>query len=391
MAKRLTQKEAEKLGYNRKEADKSFKKTVKKYKETGQTDFNTKQETKTKTTQPETIDLRTEEKKTDSSIKTQLEKVQKFGENLVSGKYTDLGKKYEEETGGKKILQLVYTGPSFGGTSLINNRIPDKSVEAAGRAAGLTKKGIGQLKFKLGEARINQVLNTLTNTKSQSLIAKTMAKLFSGKALAFYGAAVSSLVIGKWGQKETPEPLLFPMRDAYKQAQTSGDWTLYEEAKANRLELTDMNKWEKFLSWTPFISPFITIPKAIIGGIQGGKLIDEVAKQEQTAQENGETADDKWERIEEERQATREAERIEDEAYYKQVQDDIESAKADARVEDEKYWNKVLREREEYETAKREAEEKYWEDVRKLNEELRKIEQKSYEDYGKSNLDFGLL
>ena len=339
----------------------------------------------------DTIDLRTNKKEEkDSSIKGQLSRVQEFGEKLVSGEFTDLGKKYEEKTG-KKVLQLVYTGPSFGGTSLINNRIPDASVEAVGRAAGLTKKGIGQLKFKLGEARINQVLNTLTSTKSQGLIKTAMSKIFTKEAMILSGSLAGTVGLGKWAQKETPEPITFAMKDVYRQAQISGDWTLYEEAKAARDDLTDMNKWQQYLAWTPIISPFITIPRAIEGVIQGGKIMDEVANQEQIAQQTGETEEDKWARIDEERKANKEAERIEDEAYYAQIQKDVEKAKADARKEDEAYWNKVLREREAYETAKREAEAKYWEDVRKMNAELKKEEQKSYEAYGKSQLSFGLL
>lgn len=308
-----------------------------------------------------------------------------------SGKFrTDLTGQFEKQTG-KKVINMVYTGPSFGGTSLIGNRIPDATVEAAGKAAGLTKKGIGQLKFALGQKRVQQVANTLTNPKAAGLLKTAMSKIFSKEAMVLVGSLAGTVGLGKWAQKETAEPVTVAMTQVLKQALITGDWTLYEEAKLARDDLTDMTKWEQYLSWTPIISPFITIPKAIKGVIQGGKILDEVANQAQIAQETGESEEDKWKRIDEERKATKEAERIADEAYYAQVQKDIASAKADARREDERYWNKVLQEREAYEKAKKEAEQKYWDDVRKANEEIRKEEAKAYQDYGKSNLDFGLL
>ena len=354
----------------------------KKYaKDTGQESTPSKEKPKE---ERETIDLRTEKKETRGFLEGSAGQIAK---DIIVGRPKE---EFEEIVGGK-VVALTYTGPIIGGTSLIGKRIPDKTVEAAGRAAGLTKKGIGQLKWALGQTRVQQVANTLTNPKSTSLIKTVMSKLFSKEAMILFGSLAGTVGLGKWAQKESAEPITFVMKDVLRQAQITGDWTLYNEAAAARDDLTDMNKWEQYLSWTPIISPFITIPKAIKGVIQGGKIMDEVAKQAQIQQETGETEDEKWARIDAERETQRETERAEDEAYYKQVQKDIADAKSQARKDDERYWANVLKEREAYETAKKEAESKYWEDVRKMNEELRKEERKQYEDYGKSQLSFGLL
>ncbi len=307
----------------------------------------------------------------------------------------DVQKVLEKSGSNIRVAQLIYTGPVIGGGSLIGKHIPDSKIAEAVRAAGFTGKRAkdiaGQIRFNIGSARVREITQTLTNPKNQALIMKVLKKLFSTKALILAGSLAGTIGLGKWAQKEAAEPITFAMRDVLREAQNTGDYTLYWESAAARDELTDMSKWEQILAWTPIISPFITIPRAIKGVIQGGKILDEVARQAEIALATGESEDEKWARIEVERKASKEAERIADEAYYKQVQKDIENAKAEAREEDERYWAKVLREREEFEKVKREAEELYWADVRRANDRLRVEEQNSYEDYGRSNLDFGLL
>lgn len=293
-----------------------------------------------------------------------------------------------------KVKEMIYTGPIIGGGSLIGKRIPSKTIEAAGKAAGLSKAGIAQVKHAIGTRRVSQVAQSLINPKSQSLMLNVMRKAFSKEALAIIGITATGAYTffqGKWAQAEAPEPISIVMKDVLREAQRTGDYTLYNEAAAARDELLNLSTWETIISNSPFISPFIGIPNKIKGAKLGARIQDELARQQQISAELGESEEDKWTRIEEERKATREAERIEDEQYYAQVKKDIAKAKKEARREDEKYWANILRERENYEKDKREAEEKYWEDVRKLNAELKKEEQKQYQDYTRSNLGFGLL
>jgi len=392
--KTITRKQAEAIGYDRKKADASFKKTVKKYKETGQTDFNTKQETKTKTTQPETIDLRTEQKPQETILdKTKdIPVVGTALKVLASPKTTVV-------LGG--VLAALLTANALTGTiakttasslgrsgTLVGKHI---DVNTIGKTLGLTARQTAALAKEVGRRRITEIANTITNPKSAGLMTNILKKTFSGKALALMGGAASTIFLGKWGQAEAGEPLSIVMRDVLKQAEATGDYTLYNEAKDARDEVTNLSAWEKILSNTPFISPFIGIPNKIQGAIKAGAIMDELAKQNQIAAETGESEDDKWARIDAERIEQKEQERIADEEYYVQVAKDAAKAKADARKDDEAYWNNVIREREAYDTAKRTAEEKYWEDVRKANAEIKKQEAKSYEDYGKSQLSFGLL
>lgn len=325
------------------------------------------------------------------STKPSVTKVISTAVKGVAEKF-NIQKQLEKSGSSIKVREMIYTGPTGGGAkSLIGKRIPAKTIAAAGKAAGLSKAGIEQVRHAIGVRRVSEVANTLINPKSQSLIKTALSKIFSKEGIILLGTLAGSVGLGKWAQKETPEPITFAITKIISEARNTGNYTLYWEAAAIRDELTDMTKWEQFLAWTPIISPFITIPKAIKGVAQGGIVMDELARQQEIRQETEESEDDMWIRIEEERQERREAERIEDEQYYAQIQKDIAKAKADAREEDERYWANILRGREEYEESKREAEEKYWEDVKKLNAEIRIEETKQYQEYAKSNLNFGLL
>jgi len=272
--------------------------------------------------------------------------------------------------------------------SLIGKHI---NVDAIGKSLGLTARQTASLAKEVGRRRISQIANTITNPKAAGLMQNILTKTFSGKALALLGTGAGTIFLGKWGQAEAGEPLSIVMRDIMKLAEETGDWSLYDEAAAARDELTNLSAWETILSNTPFISPFIGIPNKIKGIKQAGAILDEVARQKQIQEANGESEDDKWKRIEEERTERREQERIDDEQYYAQVQKDLADAKKSARKADEKYWAGVLADREKSEKAKREADEKYWADIRKANSEIKEAENKAFEEYGNSNLNFGLL
>lgn len=282
---------------------------------------------------------------------------------------------------------------AINGGSLIGRHV---NTQVIGEQLGLSKEAIRALSIQVGKARVNEVVKLITSPKNAGLMKTVLTKTFSPKTMAILGGAAGTVFLGKWAQKETGEPISIVMRDILKTAQTTGDYTMYNEAAAARNELTDMKKWEQILSWTPYISPFITIPKAIKGVIQGGAILDELAKQSQIQTANGESDDDKWARIETERIAQKEQERLDDEAYYTRIEEERTKAKAEERKDDEKYWNKIAKQREADDKAKREAEAKYWNDVRKMEAEIKNQENAAYKDYTyedntPSKLSFGLL
>lgn len=274
-------------------------------------------------------------------------------------------------------------GPLFKGTKI--------DVGPIKKALGLTTKQGKAIEVELGYRRVTEITNYLLNPKAHTLTAKAMKAIFSGKALALAGVGASTLFLGKWGQAESAEPLSIVMRDTLKQAEATGDWSLYEEAKEARDEILDYSKWETLMSNTPFISPFIGIPRKIAGAIKAAAIQDELARQLKIQIETGETDDDKWARIEKERDEKKEQDRINDEAYYKKVADNAKIAKEEQREEDERYWDKIEKEKDKKAEEDRKAEEAYWEAVRKEDQVMKEDDSPSNWNYGKSNLDFGLI
>ncbi len=289
---------------------------------------------------------------------------------------------------GAAFLQAALAKSAATGGSLIGKFV---NVDVIGKGLGLTSKQTAALAKEVGRRRISQIANTITNPKTTGLLNNILKKVFSGKALALMGGAASTLFLGKWGQAEAGEPISIVMKDVLREAEKTGDYTLYDEAAAARDELTNLSTWETILSNTPFISPFIGIPNKIKGVKQAGAIMDELRNQQQIAAEAGESEEEKWARIDREREERRERERIENEQYYTKVTEDLKEAKKAERREEERYWAKVLKEREAAEKAKREADEKYWADVRRANSELKEQENRAFQEYAGSNLNFGLL
>ena len=233
---------------------------------------------------------------------------------------------------------------------------------------------------KVGAPTIGKVA---TNPKTIGIAANILSKFFSKKTLAILGGAAGSIFLGQWGQAEAGEPISIAMRDALRQAQSSGDWSVYDDAKAARDELTNLSIWEKIALWTP-ISPIIGITNKIRGVIAGGVVLDAVANNEKIAQENGETDDDKWDRIREQ-QAEDEKANID---YYneerKKMVDWEREAEKDARDADAAFWRKEKEKQAQMEAEDRKAIADFWLAYRK--ESL-----KIANDNRPSNLNFGLL
>ena len=233
---------------------------------------------------------------------------------------------------------------------------------------------------KVGAKTIGKVqsnVKTIAQTKS------LLEKFFSAKSLAILGGAAGAMFLGQWGQAEAGEPISIAMRDALKQAENTGDWAVYDEAKAARDELTNLDLWKKIALWTP-IAPLIGIQNKIKGVIAGGIVLDRIAENNKIAQEAGESEDDKWARI-------REQEKEDDKAnvdYYNEqrklmVEWEREATK-DARNADAAFWRKEKEKQMKLEEEDRKAIADFWIAYRK---ETLKIAN----DNRPSNLNFGLL
>ena len=61
-------------------------------------------------------------------------------------------------------------------------RVPDAAIKSAGQRAGLSKAGIGQVKFRLGQMRVNEVANALRNSQG-SILGRYVKGSLSGKRI----------------------------------------------------------------------------------------------------------------------------------------------------------------------------------------------------------------
>ena len=241
-----------------------------------------------------------------------------------------------------------------------------------------------------GKAGTTFALKLASQAKNAKVVAQAsrlISKSFSLKTIVAVGgsiaAAAGSMFLGQWAQAEAPEPLSIVMRDVLRQAQSTGDFTLYEEAKAARDEITDLSIWEKILMWTP-ASVVKGIPNKIDGVVAGGVVLDKLAEDIRIQQETGETDDAKWERIRQE-QLDQEKANID---YYNQERKKLleweREAEKNQRSEDAAFWRKERAKQRKKEEEDRKAIADFWIAYRKQAQKLRY-------DARPSNLNLGRL
>ena len=225
------------------------------------------------------------------------------------------------------------------------------------------------------------------NTATASLAGGYVARSLSAPSLMAVGgviaAAAASMFFGQWGLAEAPEPLTIAMRDILKEAERTGDWELYEEAKAARDEVMDLNLFETAVKWSP-LSPLIGNAKKSEGLAAGAVVMDKLAADLRLQQETGSTDDEKWEKIRQEKLASEQF--IID--YYNdqrklQVSWELE-AKEDQRDADAAFWAEEKEKQTKLEEEDRQAMADFWTAYRK---EAVKVAAENRP----SNLNFGLL
>lgn len=260
---------------------------------------------------------------------------------------------------------------------------------------GFMGKGISkgsQLLFKAGRnlQKIRTAGAPAFNAKTMQATESILAKAFSKKTLATLGAGAGAMFLGQWGQAEAAEPISIVMRDILKEAKRTGDWSLYEEAVKARSELTDLKTWEKIALWTP-ASPLIGIPHKIQGAIKGGIIMDRLAEDLKIQQETGESEDDKWERI---NQNKREEEKASIDYYNNERRKLLEweaNFKKQGNTKESNHWKEERGKTYKREKEEKEANEKFWRDYRKESQKLEEENRLSLWNKGKSTLKFGMF
>jgi len=326
--------------------------------------------------------------KADTSIKGQIEKAKDlpFPINVLASPIT---------TGvlGTALGGLLTFGALTGG--------------AAGGASSVGAIGPGTLMVRGGSSALQVAKNTVTIKKSASIITKVVAQFKKPTYIVgAVGAILGTYPWAEWSQGEAREAMSLAIRDA----KYSGNVEVMQQAKDAQNELWDPQLWETLARFIPGANLAVGFWNKYRGAVAlkavNDKVIDDMIIQKET----GETDDEKWVRINEEKKQ-QELDLID---YYnserkKLVEWELE-AKENQRDDDAKYW---AREREK--TSKKEAEDakiisEFWLEYRKAVQRLEADERERIADFwaqynknkatettfkafdaGKSNLNFGLL
>jgi len=233
------------------------------------------------------------------------------------------------------------------------------------------------------------------NTKTAKLSVRILKKVFSKKALLWYGAWASSVTIGLWGAAEAPESVAFPENKyLIADARRTGNWTLVDDAEVAKADVLDWKKWEQIAMWSP-ISAFVGIYKKIKGARSGAVVMSKIVTDSKKQQETGQSEEEFWK---EKRQEQEESEKAVIDYYNEERKRMLEweqeawaAAKKAERKEEKKarnadaaFWADERARQRELEAEERRAIAEFWIAYRKKMLEL-------YEESRPSNLNFGLL
>jgi len=196
--------------------------------------------------------------------------------------------------GEEAVNQIITTTRSGQGGVLGKNVLSaiDKGFNAASTAAKTT-----QTTARIGNPMVTKIGEMAINTKTIELAKNLMAKFFTktvtstnlgtgtttvtrvastGAYAATAIAWASSVFLGRWGQSEAPEAILFPIKELIKQAKTPEDWAEVDAHLEIAAEISDVTIWEEIILWSPFSAVEGTISKAR-GVAEGVKIIAETA------------------------------------------------------------------------------------------------------------------
>lgn len=252
-----------------------------------------------------------------------------------------------------------------------------KGLTASGRSP-ITTEFIKTTGF-VGATGGRTAYNAANLTTARTL----MSKVFSAKTMTLLGAGASAMFLGLWGQAEAGEPISIAMRDVLREAQRTGDYTLYNEAVIARDEITDLSRWEKIILHTP-AGVYLGITNKIRGVKAGAAVMDKLALDLEKAGLEGTDANAFWENN---RKEKADAEKANVDYYNdERIKYDEFAREADIldRNEDAEFWRNERKKKSEDELKDTKAIGDYWLAYRKLANELS-------QNNRPSTLDFGLL
>lgn len=165
--------------------------------------------------------------------------------------------------------QTAATGASFTATA---PRAATQAIHKVGSMV-INSKTIGLAKNLMRKF----FTKTITSTNLGTGVTTVTRVASRGAYVATAIAWASSVFLGRWGQSEAPEAILFPIKELIKQAKTPEDWAEIDEHLKIAEEISDVTIWEEIILWSPFAAVEGTISKAR-GVAEGVKILRETAE-----------------------------------------------------------------------------------------------------------------
>ncbi len=224
---------------------------------------------------------------------------------------------------------------------------------------------------------VNSVIQKQTASWLTKLAAAaTNPKMVVGGLMAVIGTYPFAGFI----KEEALQTLGFGINSAVR----NGDFDGAQIAIDQQKEVLDPGMWDQIKNSIPFVNVLTQLDNFYQAARTKLAIDEKVVSDLQTQTDAGETSDEFYKRIAQERLDAKEAERIATAEYYKNVEAQRKAAKKAEREADAKYWAKIAADKEQKELEKRQQEEDYWSAYyRSLNEKR--------VDNTPSKLNFGLL
>lgn len=298
------------------------------------------------------------------------------------------------------ILGLKIT--EEGAKELFKNLLGVNATLALGGIAGAAVKGIGGLLAKTaGKAAAGKVLSTTgnvftakaltgaaskisTNTVTAKLSTSFVSKIVSvAKSPTF----VASAILGAIGSYPfagfIKEEALQTLGFAVNAAKQSGDLKGEKEALDLQKEILNPDIWSKIIGGVPYanvIGKLTDFYDSAAKKLEIDETSWEKRSQEVTQKPIEKLSEKEFIDRTQDREDTREQERLEDESYFNRLAENRRQAELEQREEDAEFWAGIQEEQQKRQEEKRRTDDEYFKAVRKQQEDNRK-----------STLKFGLL
>ena len=296
---------------------------------------------------------------------------------------------------GTDVGALLGTGFALGGGEFVDWIAGLRAARNAAPVVNAVSKSftIGKLsETTTTVAGTTIATNTATIAKTSSWLGKLAQTAKNPQAVAgALMAAVGSYPFSGFIQEEALQTASF----ASKTAIENGDLVGAQEAIDFQNEMLNPTFADKVIASVPYVNVVAELKDFFKASRLKVAIDQKVIDDMRTQQESGESDEQMYARIAEERALTTERERQADAEYYANIERLRQEAKAAERAADEAYWSKIAADRESAQAKKDEETADYWTDYYKRLAETKTTTTSSssggssYEP--PSKLGFGLL